>query len=110
MFFLGKISHEVTENRRHFVHEVNNLIFTILLKIKCIKLNIDYVDVGPKAILIGFKNNKFSNPSELIKFISSNESYIKLRNDQKLIISYKDRYASKIKYLKNYINKIEKLI
>ena len=68
------------------------------------------MDVGPKAILIGFKNNKFSHPSELIKFISSNESYIKLRNDQKLIISYKDRYISKIKYLKNYINKIEKLI
>ena len=68
------------------------------------------MDVGPKAILICFKNNKFSNPSELIKFISSNQSYIKLRNDQKLIISYKDRYISKIKYLKIYINKIEKLI
>ena len=32
--------------------EVKNLIFTILIKLKCIVLNIEYIDIGSKGILV----------------------------------------------------------
>ena len=101
---------ELIERFGPLPREVNNLVFTISLKIKCIKLNINYVDVGPKAILIGFKNNNFVNPSRLIKWISLNQNYVKLRKDQKIIMKYRDGYTNKIKGLKEYINTIENLI
>ena len=37
--------------------EVNNLLQTLIIKNKCLKNNISFIDAGPKGILLGFKNN-----------------------------------------------------
>ena len=41
--------------------EVNNLLQTLIIKNKCLKNNISFIDAGPKGILLGFKNNFFKN-------------------------------------------------
>ena len=101
---------ELTERFGPPPNEVINLVFTISLKAKCIKLNIDYVDVGPKAVLLGFKNNNFINPKKLIDWISSSAQDVKIRKDQKIIIHYDEKKENKINVLKKYIKDIENLI
>ena len=88
--------------------EVKNLIFTILIKLKCIILNIEYIDIGSKGILVGFRNNTFSKPENLIKLIEI-ESNIRVRKDQKLFLEFQSKDMNKIKELKKLINKISDL-
>ena len=101
---------ELTERFGPPPNEVINLVFTIGLKAKCIKLNIDYVDVGPKAVLLGFKNNNFIHPEKLIEWISSSKQDVKIRKDEKIIINYDEKKENKINVLKKSIKCIENLI
>ncbi len=103
--FLG----ELVERFGAIPNEVKNLIFTIRLKIRCIELNIDYIDVGPKAILIGFKNNVFKNINSLVNWISQKSDHVRLRNDQKLIISYNMITKNKFNLLVEYLEEFKKL-
>jgi transcription-repair coupling factor (superfamily II helicase) len=67
--------------------EVEHLLLLIKLKIKAKQINVEKIDAGPKAITFAFRENKCLHPEELLDFISKNQSYLKIRPDQKLLIS-----------------------
>ena len=81
--------------------EVNNLLQTLIIKNKCLKNNISFIDAGPKGILLGFKNNFFKNTDKLLDWISKSSGQIKVRPDQKLFME---------KQLKSREEKIENVI
>ncbi len=68
--------------------ETKNFIFTLKLKIICLHIGIDKIDVGPKGIIIGFYNNKVEKPEKLLDYLSNPRNKAKLRSDQKLVISF----------------------
>jgi transcription-repair coupling factor (superfamily II helicase) len=45
------------------------------------------LDVGPKGVVLAFRNNKFANPPALIDHIAKHAGRIKLRADQTLFIA-----------------------
>ncbi|MDR2074958.1 MAG: transcription-repair coupling factor [Holosporales bacterium] len=67
--------------------ELKNLLTLIRIKLLCMRANIEKIDVGKNGVLISFYNNTCNNPEELINFVNKNQETIKIRPDQKLIIT-----------------------
>ncbi len=91
-----------------YPQEVEYLLTVIKLKLKAKKINIDKIDAGPKAITFSFKDNKCLFPEQLLEFISNNQMLIKLRPDQKLLISKEFiDVKQKIKFIEELLEKLD---
>lgn len=66
--------------------EVQHLLEIVSVKILCRKANIEKIDVGPKGVVIGFRDNIFANPAGLLRWIGEQGSLAKVRPDQKVIL------------------------
>ncbi|MBQ8465199.1 MAG: transcription-repair coupling factor [Alphaproteobacteria bacterium] len=91
--------------------EVDNLLKTVEIKQLCRVANIEKVDAGSKGILLMFHNNIFPKPEKLIDFIQKQFGVIKIRPDQKLLISgnFED-YKTRVHILKTYVKKLVDLL
>ena len=90
--------------------EVINLLTTLMIKNKCLKNRINFVDAGPKGLLLGFKNNFFKDADKLITFINKSSGQIKIRPDQKLFYQKKlNTNEDKTEAVVNLINQLETL-
>ena len=67
--------------------EVEHLIATLSIKLLCKQAGIARLDVGPKGVVVAFRNNKFENPGALIDHIARHPGRVKLRADQTLFIA-----------------------
>ncbi len=67
--------------------EVENLLTTIDLKILAKRAHIERLDAGPKGANIAFHQNTFPNPAGLIEYIAAQMGTIKIRPDQKVIVT-----------------------
>ncbi|MCX7338499.1 MAG: transcription-repair coupling factor [Alphaproteobacteria bacterium] len=69
--------------------EVNNLFDVVELKNFCRRAGIEKLDVGPKGVVVTFRNNQFRNHRGLLLFLQSPETnkagHSKIRPDQKLV-------------------------
>ena len=91
-------------------NEVSNLIYTISLKIICLKLNINFIDIGPKALIIGFRKQGEKEISKILDWVNKNNNFIKLRNDEKIVITLKGKSVNRFKLLKDYLKEITNLL
>ncbi|MEM7617082.1 MAG: transcription-repair coupling factor, partial [Pseudomonadota bacterium] len=98
---INNFSAEMVDRFGELPQEVCYLFETVKIKQLCVKANIDKLDVGTKATVIGFRNNYFSKPENLLNFINKNKHLVKLRNDHKLVYMckwhHKDQMLSDIK-------------
>jgi transcription-repair coupling factor (superfamily II helicase) len=82
---------------------------TLKLKLLCAQANIARLDSGPKGVVLSFHNNEVKNPQALLQFIAKHKTQMKIRPDQKLVISYdaaqKDT-ARRVEGLKKIISTI----
>ncbi|HLD95848.1 MAG TPA: transcription-repair coupling factor [Alphaproteobacteria bacterium] len=67
--------------------EVLNFIQTLEIKQLCKKAHIEKLDVGPKGVVIAFKDNTFPNPAGLIQYLQKIKA-AKIRPDQKIVFLY----------------------
>jgi transcription-repair coupling factor (superfamily II helicase) len=90
--------------------QVNNLLTTLMIKNKCLKCKINFVDAGPKGLLLGFKNNFFKETEKLITLVNNSSGQLKIRPDQKLFFqkSLKTN-EDKIETALSLINQLETL-
>ena len=90
--------------------QVNNLLTTLMIKNKCLKCKINFVDAGPKGLLLGFKNNFFKETEKLISLVNNSSGQLKIRPDQKLFFqkSLKTN-EDKIEAALSLINQLETL-
>ena len=84
--------------------------FKLIRKILCKKTNIEKIDCGNNGFLISFKNNTFSNPEELIKYINNKKNFISIRSDQRLFVKFKEQKENLIDYIKSIVNDFLKMI
>ena len=67
--------------------EVENLLETVALKRACREASVEKLDAGPKGMVISFRRNEFANPGGLIAWIGTRGGTVKVRPDQKLVVS-----------------------
>ena len=48
---------------------------------------VEKIDAGPKGGTIAFRGNAFANPVALIQFISQHSGTMKVRPDQKIVVT-----------------------
>jgi transcription-repair coupling factor (superfamily II helicase) len=67
--------------------EVQNLFEVIEIKSLCRKARIEKMDVGPKGIVVAFRENFFPNASGLLIYINDPKTAAKLRPDHKIFFA-----------------------
>ena len=67
--------------------EVEHFIATLSIKQIAKQAGVARLDVGPKGVVLAFRNNKFAAPEALIGYIAKHAGRIKLRADQTLFIA-----------------------
>ena len=107
---IDEIAAELIDRFGSLPREVETLIDTIGLKNLCKQTNIEKIDCGKNGFLISFKNNTFSNPTELVKYINSNKNYISIRPDQRLFVKLDQEKEDIIDYIKSIVMDFVKMI
>ena len=68
------------------------------------------LDVGPKGIVVGFREDKFTKPEKLISWIRANSQIMSIRPDQRLVIKRKiETDDERKKAIVSLLNNLEKL-
>ena len=67
--------------------EVKHLFEIVAIKQLALAAGVEKIDAGPKGGTIAFRNNQFANPVALVKLISQHSGTMKVRPDQKIVVS-----------------------
>ncbi|MGZ5926820.1 MAG: transcription-repair coupling factor, partial [Rhizomicrobium sp.] len=67
--------------------EVQHLLEIVAIKQLALAAGVEKIDAGPKGGTIAFRNNAFANPVALIKLISQHSGTMKVRPDQKIVVT-----------------------
>ncbi|HXS06688.1 MAG TPA: transcription-repair coupling factor [Rhizomicrobium sp.] len=67
--------------------EVTHLFEIVAIKQLALAAGVEKIDAGPKGGTIAFRNNAFANPVALIKLISQHSGTMKVRPDQKIVVT-----------------------
>ncbi|MBS0274168.1 MAG: transcription-repair coupling factor [Proteobacteria bacterium] len=67
--------------------EVKHLLEIVAIKRLCRIALVEKIEAGPKGATLTFRNSQFPNPMGLVRLISEHQSTMKVRPDQKVVIS-----------------------
>ena len=67
--------------------EVKHLFEIVAIKQLALAAGVEKIDAGPKGGTIAFRNNAFANPVALIKLINQHSGTMKVRPDQKIVVT-----------------------
>jgi transcription-repair coupling factor (superfamily II helicase) len=67
--------------------EVKHLFEIVAIKQLALAAGVEKIDAGPKGGTISFRNNAFANPVALIKLINDHAGIMKVRPDQKIVVT-----------------------
>jgi transcription-repair coupling factor (superfamily II helicase) len=67
--------------------EVKHLLEIVAIKRLCRIALVEKIEAGPKGATITFRGSQFPNPMGLVKLINEHQSTMKVRPDQKVVIS-----------------------
>jgi transcription-repair coupling factor (superfamily II helicase) len=65
--------------------EVEQLLKIVAIKALCRRAHIEKVDAGPKGVIIAFRDNLFADPAGLVRYVSQQRSFAKVRPDMKIV-------------------------
>ena len=68
---------------------VENLLFTLSMKLLARRANVEKLDVGPKGVVLKFKDDRFAEPLKLLGWVEKNKKIITRRDDQRLVYKRK---------------------
>jgi transcription-repair coupling factor (superfamily II helicase) len=67
--------------------EVQHLLEIVTIKQLAKAAGVEKIDAGPKGGTVAFRGNQFANPVKLITFINQHSGTMKVRPDQKIVVS-----------------------
>ncbi len=65
--------------------EVEQLLKIVSIKALCRRANIEKVDAGPKGLILSFRDNAFTNPEGLVRYVAEQGSLAKVRPDMRIV-------------------------
>ena len=102
---------ELTDCFGSYPETVDNLFTSVEVKIMCRAAYIDSLQLNDKGAVVGFWQNTFPQPQKLIDFIMRQAGTVRLRSDNKLIVSRPwGSGKNKIKAVKRFIGEIAALL
>ena len=84
---IDQLKSEMMDRFGPLPEELKNLLHIVLIKEYCYQAGIEKVDAGDKGVLIAFYKNTFARPDVLIEFIQKQAGRLKIRPDQKLVLT-----------------------
>jgi transcription-repair coupling factor (superfamily II helicase) len=66
--------------------EAKQLLRIVGIKANCKTAYVERIDVGPKGAVLTLRDNTFPNPAGLVGLIQKNQSFWKIRPDQKIVV------------------------
>ena len=66
--------------------ETEHLLQIVAIKQLCKRANVQKLDVGPKGVVLAFRENKFAEPARLIQEIAASKGQMRVRPDHKLVV------------------------
>jgi transcription-repair coupling factor (superfamily II helicase) len=67
--------------------EVQHLLEIVAIKHLCRAAMVEKIEAGPKGAILTFRNQTFPNPGALVRLIHAHPSVMKVRPDQKVVVS-----------------------
>ncbi len=67
--------------------EVGQLMKIVSIKALCRKAHVEKVEAGPKGVIISFRDNSFSNPQGLVRYVAEQGRDAKVRPDMKIVFA-----------------------
>jgi transcription-repair coupling factor (superfamily II helicase) len=67
--------------------ETANLLEIVAVKILCRQAGVERIEAGAKGAVVAFRHNTFANPDGLVRYITANTGWVRLRPDQKLVFA-----------------------
>ncbi len=67
--------------------EVKHLFEIVTIKQLAKQAGVEKIDAGPKGGTVAFRGNNFANPMKLIQFINQHSGTMKVRPDQKIVVT-----------------------
>jgi len=67
--------------------EARHLFEIVAIKQLALAAGVEKIDAGPKGGTIAFRGNSFANPAALIKLINDHAGTMKVRPDQKIVVT-----------------------
>ncbi len=89
--------------------EVENLLEVVALKRACREAGVEKLDAGPKGMVLSFRKNEFNNPAGLIAWINARGGTLKVRPDQKLVVTRDMDIASRVQIARDILTNLTKL-
>ena len=90
--------------------EVKHLLDIVAIKQLCRVALVEKIDAGPKGGTIAFRNSQFPNPLALVKLISEHSGTMKVRPDQKVVVTRDwPSPESRLNGVKNLMHQLAKL-
>ncbi|MEA2760001.1 MAG: hypothetical protein QOH65_2614, partial [Methylobacteriaceae bacterium] len=65
--------------------EVQDLLKLVAIKALCRRAHVEKVEAGPKGVIVSFRENSFSNPAGLVRFVAQQGSDAKVRPDMRVV-------------------------
>ncbi len=65
--------------------EVEQLFEIVAIKALCRRAHVEKVDTGPKGVIISFRDNNFSNPAALVRYVAEQGVSAKVRPDMRIV-------------------------
>jgi transcription-repair coupling factor (superfamily II helicase) len=84
---IDRFAAELIDRFGKLPEEVEHLLEIVGIKQLCRIASVEKVEAGPKGATLTFRNNQFPNPLALVKLISQHQGTMKVRPDQKVVIS-----------------------
>ncbi len=66
--------------------ETEHLLQIVAIKQLCRRANVQKLDVGPKGVVLAFRDNTFAEPARLIQQIAQSKGQMRVRPDHKLVV------------------------
>jgi len=90
--------------------ETQNLLKIIHLKNLAKSVHVEKIDVGPKGVVIGFKDNTFPNPGALLHLINVSAGTLRPRPDQRLVLlrAWQDT-DQQLEGIQDFLKQLQKL-
>jgi transcription-repair coupling factor (superfamily II helicase) len=65
--------------------EVEQLLKLVAIKVLCRTAHVEKVEAGPKGVIVAFRDNAFANPQGLVRYVTEQGSFAKVRQDMKIV-------------------------
>lgn len=66
--------------------ETESLLQLVAIKQLCRRANVQKLDIGPKGVVVGFRDNRFARPERLVGWIADSKGRMRVRPDHKLVL------------------------